>query len=340
MSAYSYRHSIPEEILALSRERDQLRKRGKYDRADALKHQIEEAGYAIKDNPHGAHLVILPAVEIDGHVYRMARQVPSQLNMTDLCTFSVNILTQDDANATQRCIESVLRFADDTELEIILVDNASEDGIDLWAEAFRQREPRLHFLHTTRRTGNAEARNLGLKQSRGRYILMLDSHTEVTGDIFTPLAETLANNKVGVTGYRGMTTDDLRHFEESAEAQVDTISGPCIAFRRSLLTQVGLFDEQYRSPYYMDIDFNYTARDAGLEVVVTPDLPLRQHPHETEASLSEVERAEQQRLNKRNFYRFLEKWGSRDDLLSDIDEDEDEEDEDEEDDEGEEDDAE
>lgn len=322
MAAYSRRHSIPDEILALSRERDELRRRGKYERADLLKQQIEDAGYAIKDNPHGAHLVVLPGVVLDGKTYRMARQVPSLLNMSDLYTFSVHIVTQNTYEATQRCIKSVLRFAGNTELEIVLVDNASEDGIDLWAEAFRQQEPRLHFLHITRHMGDAEAYNLGLKQSRGRYILLLNPNVEVMGDIFTPLAETLADSEVGVTGYRGMTTDDLRHFEESSTSQVDVVTAPCMAFRRALLKQVGLFDEQYRSPYYMDIDFNFSIRDAGLEVVVTPDLPLRLHSHESETSLTEGERAEQQRLNKRNFYRFLEKWGNREDMLSDVDGDE------------------
>ena len=324
MAAYSHRQSIPEEILALSHERDELRKRGKYERADALKQQIEDAGYAVKDNPRGAHLVILPGVEIDGHVYRMARQVPSQLNMSDLCTFSVIILTRNNSEATQRCIESILHFSGDTDLEVILVDNASNDGIDLWAEALRHHESRLHLIHITRHMGEAEAYNLALKQSRGQYILLLDSNNEVTGDIFTPLAKTLADKDIGITGSHGMTTEDLRHFEESATPQVDAIVGSCLAFRRALLRQVGLFDEQYRSSYYMDIDFNFAVRDAGFEVVVTPDLPLSQHTPKPDTSLSDSAHAEQQRLNKRNFYRFLEKWGSREDLLSDIDEDADE----------------
>ena len=57
MTIQPSRPGIPADILALSHERDELRRRGKYDRADALKRQIEEAGYSIKDNPHGAHLI-------------------------------------------------------------------------------------------------------------------------------------------------------------------------------------------------------------------------------------------------------------------------------------------
>src|SRR5437660_11595441 len=92
MTTKPYRHAIPADILALSHERDMLRRQGRYARADALKRQIEEAGYAIKDNPHGAHLIILPSIEVDGNFYRMARQMPSLCDEADTCLFSFNIL--------------------------------------------------------------------------------------------------------------------------------------------------------------------------------------------------------------------------------------------------------
>jgi len=124
MATRPYRHSIPAEILALSHERDLLRRRGQYERADRLKREIEDAGYAIRDNPRGAHLVILPSIETDGKLYRTVYQFPSYLDEADLCTFSVNILAQNNFEQTRRCVESVLRFAGDTSIEIILVDNA------------------------------------------------------------------------------------------------------------------------------------------------------------------------------------------------------------------------
>ncbi len=312
MATRPYHHSIPAEILALSHERDILRRKGQYDRADILKQKIEDAGFAVKDNPHGAHLVILPGVEVDGELYRMARQLPSFLDEADLCTFSVNIMAHNSIDQTRRCVESVLRFAGEHSLEIILVDNASQDGMDLWAESLRQRDARVHVLHTTRKMGTAEARNISLRQSRGRYILLLDTNLEVTGDIFTPLAQTLSNSSIGLTGLRGLRTNDLRHFEESQEPEVEAVDGTCIAFRRKLLRQAGLFDDRYRVPTYMDIDFSFAIRDNGVQAVLTPDLPLTNHPATPNTTLSPSEQA---RLNKRNFYRFLEKWGDRDDLL-------------------------
>ena len=302
MTTQPYRHAIPAEILALSHERDALRRRGQYDRADVLKRQIEEAGYAIKDNPHGAHLIILPSIEVDGKVYRTARQLPSLLDEADHYTFSVNILARNNFEQTQRCLESIVRFAGKSDIEILLVDNASQDGLVIWAETLRRTVQHLQVLHVSRTMGEAEARNIGLKRSSGRYILLLDSSVELTGDLFTPLAKTLTDPKVGMTGLHGLCTDDLRHFEKSQRAEVEVVDGSCMAFRRKLLKKVGLFDERYRFPRYMDVDFSFAVRDSGAQIVVTPDLPLRCHADLQDGGLSDAERT---RLTKRNFYRFL-----------------------------------
>src|SRR5260370_592232 len=312
MTTGPVRHSIPADILALSHERDELRKRGQYDRADALKKLIEDAGYGIKDNPRGAHLIILPNIEVDGTSYRTARQVPSLLNESDMCLFSVQILANNCSEAAQRCIESIFRHAGTQAVEVILIANASQDELVSWASEFQREVPLLHVVHASRRMGEAEARNLGLQQSRGRYILQLDANLELTGDIFTPLAQLLENTEIGITGLRGLHTDDLRHFEASTEEEVEAVAGSCMAFRRKLLKTVGLFDEGYRFPTYMDIDFNFAVRDNGLQAVVTRDLPLTRHPAQSNDTHSDAERT---RLNKRNFYRFLEHCGGREELL-------------------------
>jgi GT2 family glycosyltransferase len=305
-------HAIPPEILALSHERDILRKRGRYDRADALKKEIEEAGYAIKDNPRGAHLVILPSVDADGEIYRTVRQLPSLLDQPDSCTFSVNILARNNNEQTQRCLQSVLEFAGSSDIEVILVDNASRDELVPWTTVLQNSVKPLHVLRTSRTVGEAEARNIGLKRSRGKFILLLDSRIELTDDVFTLLERTLADDSVGVTGLRGLSTGDLRHFEESEQVEVEAMDRLFLVFRRKLLKRVGFFDEKYRYPYFMDIDFSFAVRATGARIIVTPDLPVRCHPELQDANLSDAERT---RLTRRNFYRFLDKWGDRDDLL-------------------------
>ena len=139
------------------------------------------------------------------------------------------------------------------------------------------------------------------------------------GDVFTPIDQILGDKSIGITGFRGLRSEDLHHFEESNDAEVEVIDELCMAFERKLLKKIGWFDESYRFLYYMVIDFNFTVRDSGIRAVVTPNLPIKSYPSLQDATLSDSERT---RLKKRNFYRFLDKWGDRDDLLlnSDIEE--------------------
>jgi glycosyl transferase family 2 len=317
MTMQSSRPGIPADILALSHERDELRKRGKYDRADALKRQIEEAGYGIKDNPHGAHLMVLPSVDVDGVVYRTARQVPSLLDEVDRCEFSVHILANTNFEETKRCVESVMRYMGTHEVEILVVNNKSLEELDAWFRELQRHDSRLHLLNTSRPLGIAEARNVSMKQSRGEYILLLDTSIELTGDVFTPLVQVLTDKSVGISGFRGLSSGDLHHFEESTDAEVEVIDELCMAFQRKLLKKIGLFDESYRFAYYMAIDFNFAVRNSGVRAVVTANLPIKSYPPFLDETLSDAERT---RLKKRNFYRFLDKWGDREDLLLDTEE--------------------
>ncbi len=312
MTIQPHRPGIPADILEMSHQRDMLRKQGDYTRADALKAQIEEAGYAIKDNPRGAHLVILPSIDVDGTVHRTVRQMPSLLKEPNTCQFSVNIVARNQAEQVEQCIESVLRYAGDHQIEIILVDNASNDDLSIRADTLRVKEPRLHVLRSSRTMGEAEARNAAMKRSQGHYILFLDSSVELIGDLFTPLAKTLSEPEIGVTGLRGLYSEDMRHFEESAEPEVDVIDGLCLAFPRALLQQIELLDEGYRFAPFLDIDLNFALKDTGVRTVVTPDLPVKVNSLPRDSRLSEVEVA---RLTRRNFYRFLDRWGDRYDLL-------------------------
>lgn len=322
MTTRPVHHGIPADILALSHERDELRKRGQYARADALKKLIEDAGYEIKDNPRGAHLVILPSVEIDGMLYRTARQVPSLLNERDTSLFSIVILANNCAELARRCIQSIFRCAGSQTFEVLLIDNASQDDLGQWAQEFRRESAQLHIIQTSRVMGEGEARNLALKQSRGCFILQLDPCIELTGDLFASLVRVFEQPEVSITGLHGLRTEDLRHFEESEDEQVEAISGTCMAFRRSLLTTIGLFDEGYRFPAFMDIDFSFAVRASGGQAIVARELPLVRYPSQASTTLSDAERT---RLTRRNFYRFLQKWGDREDLLLDGPQDADEE---------------
>ena len=102
----------------------------------------------------------------------------------------------------------------------------------------------------------------------------------------------------------------IQDAEDSGD--VDAVEGYLTAFRRDLVNETGLLDEKYRFYRHLDLDFSLAARTLGYRLVINTGLPVVRHEHLEWAATPEEER---DRLSKRNFYRFLRKWGERSDLL-------------------------
>ena len=143
---------------------------------------------------------------------------------------------------------------------------------------------------------------------------MIDTSVEVRGDIFSVLDAALEDETVGIIGRWGVVTNDLRSFDEAdVSGDVDAVEGYLMAFRREMLREVGLLDEKYRFYRHLDLDFSFAIRNRGYRSVIDVDLPVQRHDHVDWVATPEEER---DRLSKRNFYRFLHKWGERTDLIA------------------------
>jgi GT2 family glycosyltransferase len=154
-----------------------------------------------------------------------------------------------------------------------------------------------------------------LKRSRGRTVLVADGSVEPAGDVFGPLEEALADDRVGVCGPFGVISRDLREFEEASgvgpRRTVDAIEGYLMAFRRDVLVSAGLFDERFKWYRTADIELSFRVRDLGLDAVVV-EVPLTRHEHRMWFATPAEDRA---RWSKRNYYRFLDRFRGRSDLL-------------------------
>ncbi|MBF8286776.1 MAG: glycosyltransferase, partial [Dehalococcoidia bacterium] len=117
----------------------------------------------------------------------------------------------------------------------------------------------------------------------------------------------------GVVGRWGVVTRDIRSFDEAeAAGDVDAVEGYLMAFRREILREIGLLDEKFRFYRHLDLDFSFAVRSRGYRAVVDTELPLIRHEH---VDWERTPPEERERLSKRNFYRFLHKWGDRTDLI-------------------------
>jgi GT2 family glycosyltransferase len=105
-------------------------------------------------------------------------------------------------------------------------------------------------------------------------------------------------------------TEDLRDFHESKGPDVDAVEAYLMAFRSEVLAEAGGFDERFAFYRSADLELSFRVKDRGYRAVVL-DLPLRRHEHRRWNATPEGER---NRLSKRNFNRFLDRFRGRFDL--------------------------
>jgi cysteinyl-tRNA synthetase len=318
----TYLAALPGEITSLVRERESLRTRGDYIQADQIRSEIESAGFTINDTPHGG--IVLPRrLEDEFTLLSSSSDAPDNTQQADLYEFSVNLLAHNSQADIERCILSLCRHSGDRSIELVIIDNGSTDETLAYLEQLaRQVELvgandqhiSLQVLFADHNMGFAAGRNATMRASRGHYIVLMDTSIEVDGDIWEPLANTLADRNMGVVGPYGLVTDDLREFQESSGPDVDAIEGYLMAFRRELLSEVGWIDERFRFYRLMDIYFSFFFKTSGYRALTTPVVAerIQKHPHREWYSLSEEERATK---SKKNYDIFRNRWHHGESLL-------------------------
>jgi cysteinyl-tRNA synthetase len=304
---------ISAEAVMLFEDRQAHRRRKEYVEADALREKILEMGYEVRDGRTASELVPVPRWAADSGRISSSADVPSLLDQPDSSDFTVGIVAHRGWDELRRCLESVRHWAGVGNAEIIVVDNGLEEADAKSLDVIGSTDDRLRVHHADHFLGAAAGRNVVLRQARGRFVALLDTSVELKGDVFSLLQRHLEDNRVGVAGRWGATTEDLRDFEEAkSSGDVDAVEGYILAFRRDVVREIGLLDEKYRFYRHLDLDLSLCIRSRGYRAVIDTELPVARHEH---VDWTQTPPEERERLSKRNFYRFLRKWGKRSDLL-------------------------
>ena len=299
--------SLPSEIRELLTARRAARDDRDWSRADALREQLTGLGWQVEDGPSGSTArPILPAARADAE-----DAFPSLLEEPGAVAVSVQVAAEDEEADLARFLAGIAAHAPQADWELVVTANLPSFDLEaLLASILLPIEPVL--LASAHRLGWADARTLGMRRSRGEITVLVDTSIEPTGDFVTPLLAAFDDRTVGLAGPWGVASADGRQFEEAPAGEVDAVEGYCLAIRRDALRAVGGFDHRFRFYRNADLDLSFAVRDAGWRAVRTDPLPLVRHEHRGYAALPPEER---DRLSKRNFYRFLDHWGDRRDLL-------------------------
>ena len=318
------RTHIPELVLTAAHDRARARAARDWDLADRLRGEIEAAGWTIVDR--GIDFALSPATppDVDEGArvrYGASRNVPARFEEPAVGLATVVLVGTEWPADLERALAGLRAHAPSGTSVVIVADGPSEEqatALETVDSAGDRGEPPVELVWTSERLGHAAATNIGIRRVEASVVILLDTSLEPTGDFVTPLVRALDDELVAVVGGWGITSTDLRTFEDAPAGDVDAIEGYVQAFRRSDAAAFGPLDERFRFYRNLDIWWSLVLRDGAEDdeqprrAVRIDGLPLERHEHRGWTSLPDEER---DRQSKRNFYRIIDRFGSRRDLL-------------------------
>lgn len=105
---------------------------------------------------------------------------------------SIIIINYNTYKLTSACIRSVIETTKTVTYEIILIDNASTECDP---QVFRNEFPEIKVISNTRNLGFAKGNNIGIQESEGEFILLLNSDTILIDDSISILHEQMQKNQ-------------------------------------------------------------------------------------------------------------------------------------------------
>jgi len=320
---------VPQPVLDAAHARSAARAARDWATADRLRDEIEAAGWRVVDRGTDFRLEPLHPPDLAdeaGVRYGRSEVVPSRLDEPSSCRATVVLVATDQPDDLDRALGALRRTVPaGTQLVVVAdaPDAAQADRLPVPApsgsggpEAEVGANIEVEVVRTSARLGWAAALNIGLRRAAGEIVVVMDTSVEPAGDVVTPLVAALADPEVAVAGAYGLRSADLRKFEEVAGGDAAAIEGYLLAVRRADAAVAGPLDEGFRFYRNLDIWWSLVLRDRGEGVLprrasVVAGLPLVRHEHRGWTSVPEAER---DRLSKRNFYRFLDRFRDRLDL--------------------------
>lgn len=208
-------------------------------------------------------------------------------------SFSVILVNYNGKEVVIDCIASILRSTY-PDFEIIVVDNASsDDSLKLIEQNFSGKAGRLKVIKNDRNLYLAEANNIGIRNSRGDFVILLNNDTEVESDWLEQIEIVMRDASIGASqpkvicyGDRSLIDNAGNYFDrlgythgrghlEKENGQYGDVEemffavGTAMVVRSSVLKEVGLFDSRLLM-YAEDSDLSWRIRLKGYRIVYIP----------------------------------------------------------------------
>jgi GT2 family glycosyltransferase len=221
---------------------------------------------------------------------------------------SIIIVNYNVKEFLQNLIYSIYKATQKINYEIIIVDNASDDGS---VEFLQEKFPNIKLIVNENNLGFSKANNIGLSIAMGKYILLLNPDTIVQEDTFERMINFFERTPdAGMAGCKILNPDgtlqlacrrsfpgpwtsfckvtglsnlfpgsrffakyNLTYLDENQTYEVDAISGSFMMIRKETYEKVGKLDEQFFM-YGEDLDWCYRVQNEGYKVYYVHDTQI------------------------------------------------------------------
>ncbi len=214
----------------------------------------------------------------------------SKLKRTQLSIIIINYQTDD------LVLNLLQGLGVDADVEIILVDQSPINTLE--TKLPKRNDQRYFFVG--KNLGFSGGNNYGVAQSRGEWILLLNSDTLVSSSSIRKLISITKENDCLVSapklaGSDARVQNNVGFFDSFRRSpinflfarprfidcsaikkiiEVDLLTGAAMLIHRSVFDKIGLLDEKNFFMYFEDIDFSMRLHNSGIKVLYVPDVEI------------------------------------------------------------------
>ncbi len=178
------------------------------------------------------------------------------------------------------------------DLELIVVDNGSTDESLAIAQSYVGR-PGYTLIQNETNTGFSHAVNQGIREAKGEYVVLFNNDAFAEPDWLENLIAAAEQDKrifavsslmirhfereladdagdyVTLLGFACKRGDGMKASRYQKPGRVFSACGGAALYRKSILDEIGLFDETFFA-YYEDVDISWRANSLGYKNVYCP----------------------------------------------------------------------
>lgn len=263
-----------------------------------------------------------------GNIYSTRKKVATALLDDNAPLVSVVLVGYNNLETyTKTCLECILKYTNDVDYELILVDNGSSDGTFEYYKSVRH--PRKKIVRITKNIGAFYGGNSGMALAAGTYVVSVCNDVFVTKNwLSNMVACAMSDENIGMIGPMSNNVSNLQSVnfnftdfadmqEKAAKFNVSSprewherlrLTSPMVFFKRECLDMTGMHDYGFFHDF-ADDDITFRVRRAGYKAILCKDVFVYHAGHSTSHTAEQSrDSLEKGRITFKNKYHGIDAW--------------------------------